>query len=156
MMVGKKILIADYDSAYLETLAGLFEAKGLQVVRAADGREAYEKYRTERPDLILVEAMLPKLHGFDLAARIHSETKGSIPVVILTGLYKGAQYRNEALRSFGAAAYLEKPIDSERIVGTVEALLREESDFDAELPDPASVASMLAEHLEKISKGESD
>lgn len=52
---------------------------------------AYEKYQTEKPDLIILEAMLPKLHGFDLAQKIYKETQGRVPVVIITGLYKGPQ-----------------------------------------------------------------
>ena len=108
-MAEKKILIVDYDAKNLEHMIELFAPYQLQVVQASDGQEAYDRYKEEKPDLIILEAMLPKLHGFDLTQKIYSETKGSVPIVIVTGLYKGTQYKNEALRSFGAADYFEKP-----------------------------------------------
>jgi len=98
---------------------------------------------------MLIEAMLPKLHGFDLTQKIYSETKGAIPVVIVTGLYKGPQYKNEAIRSFGAADYFEKPYDKEKLVSSIKNLLHDEIDIKGELPDTASVIAMISEMLPK-------
>ncbi len=144
-MSKKKILIVDYDAKSLESLEELFKAKGLSVVKASDGLQAYEVFKQERPDLIVLEAMLPKLHGFDLTQKISSETKGSVPVVIVTGLYKGAQYKNEALRSFGASDYFEKPFDKNRLLGSVLNLLQDEIDITDDLPSPDSVLDMVSQ-----------
>lgn len=148
-MSEKKILIVDYDAKNLERMTDLFAAFKLQVVKASDGQQAYEKYQEEKPDLIILEAMLPKIHGFDLTQKIYSETKGSIPIVIVTGLYKGAQYKNEALRSFGAADYFEKPFDDKQLVSSVMNLLSDEVDIEEELPDPESVISLLSQMSKK-------
>lgn len=150
-MSDQKILIVDYDIKSLESMTDLFSPYKLEIITAADGLEAYEKYKEEKPNLILLEAMLPKLHGFDLTQRIHKETKGRIPVVIVTGLYKGAQYRNEAMRSFGAADYFEKPFDNEKLVKSVLNLLHDEMDIQEDLPDPESVLKLLSDDDE--SKG---
>jgi DNA-binding response OmpR family regulator len=148
-MSEKKILIVDYDSKNLEHMTELFIHHKHTIVTASDGQMAYEKYQEEKPDLIILEAMLPKLHGFDLTQKIYSETKGSIPIVIVTGLYKGAQYRNEALRSFGAADYFEKPFDDNQLVNSVLNLLSDEVDIEEELPDPDTVLSYLSQMSKK-------
>ncbi len=108
-MSDQKILIVDYDAKSLESMVDLFSSYKLEIITAVDGQEAYEKYKSEGPNLIVLEAMLPKLHGFDLTQKISKETRGSIPIIIVTGLYKGAQYKNEAIRSFGAADYFSAP-----------------------------------------------
>lgn len=144
-MSDQKILIVDYDPKSLENMTDLFCAYKLEIITAADGQEAYEKYKSEKPNLILLEAMLPKLHGFDLTQKIYKETKGKIPIVIVTGLYKGTQYKNEAIRSFGAADYFEKPFDNEKLVKSVLNLLHDEMDIQEDLPDPESVLKLLSD-----------
>ncbi|MEA2006009.1 MAG: response regulator [Acidobacteriota bacterium] len=144
-MTEKTILIVDYDKNSLESLVNLFSPYKLKILTATDGMAAYEIYKTESPNLVILEAMLPKLHGFDLTQKIYEETKGSIPVVIVTGIYKGPQYKKEAIRSFGAADYFEKPFDKTKFVSTVMNLLQDEMDIYEELPDPDSVLSMLSE-----------
>ena len=148
-MPEKKILIVDYDAKNLEHMIELFVPFKLQIIQASDGQQAYEKYQGEKPDLIILEAMLPKIHGFDLTQKIYTETKGSIPIVIVTGLYKGAQYKNEALRSFGAADYFEKPFDDKQLVSSVMNLLSDEVDIEEELPDPDFVISLLSQMSKK-------
>jgi DNA-binding response OmpR family regulator len=144
MTESKKILIVDYDSNSLKILEDLFESNNLQVVTAVDGQHAYEVFKKEQPDLIVLEAMLPKLHGFDLTQKIYNETQGGVPVVIVTGLYKGPQYKNEALRSFGAADYFEKPYDQNKLLSSVLNLLHDEIEIDEDLPDPATVLDMVS------------
>ena len=148
-MPNKKILIADYDKSSLEALHALFEAQGLDVITAMDGEKAYDLFRKEEPDLLLIEAMLPKIHGFDLTQAISKESQGSVPIVIVTGLYKGPQYKNEAIHTFGAADYFEKPYDKEKLIESVTRLLRDELDMGEILPTPNEVAAMLKAHLNK-------
>ncbi len=147
-MSDQKILIVDYDAKSLENMVELFSAYKLEIIKASDGQEAYEKYKSEEPNLILLEAMLPKIHGFDLTQKINKETKGRIPIIIVTGLYKGTQYKNEAIRSFGAADYFEKPFDNEKLVKSVLNLLHDELEIQEDLPDPESVLKLLSEDEE--------
>jgi protein TonB len=69
-----------------------------------------------------MEAMLPKLHGFDLCARI-TQSERKTPVIILTGVYKENIYKTEAIRTFGASVYLEKPCDPEALLAAVHRLI---------------------------------
>jgi two-component system response regulator VicR len=147
-MSDQKILIVDYDAKSLENMVELFSAYKLEIIKASDGQEVYEKYKSEEPNLILLEAMLPKIHGFDLTQKINKETKGRIPIIIVTGLYKRPQYKNEAIRSFGAADYFEKPFDNEKLVKSVLNLLHDELDIQEDLPDPESVLKLLSEDEE--------
>ena len=154
-MAGKKILIVDYDTKSIESLSKLFEAHEIEVMTAMDGVDAYEKFKSDEPDLVLLEAMLPRMHGFDLAQKINYDTKGRIPVIIVTAVYKGHQYRNEALRTFGVSDYYEKPYDQDKLVNRVLSLIGERGEVEEDiseipgLPDPDSVIETLTEMLKK-------
>jgi DNA-binding response OmpR family regulator len=143
-MADKKILIVDYDAASLASLVKLLKSHKFKVVTATDGQAGYETYLAEKPDLIVLEAMLPKVHGFDLTQKISRETQGKVPVILITGLYKGPQYRQEALGGLGAADYFEKPLDAEAFIAAIKRLLRDEDEFEEELPDSNSVIETLS------------
>jgi DNA-binding response OmpR family regulator len=146
-MTDKKILIVDYDSAGLAALAAMLEPYRFQVIQASDGQAAYEKFTEEKPDLVILEAILPKIHGFDLTKRISEEAHGRVPVIIVTGLYRGPQYRMEALSTFGAADYFEKPVDKDKLIRSVMSLLNEDEEIEEDLPDPERVIAALSERL---------
>ena len=101
--------------------------------------------------------MLPKLHGFDLTQKIVKESKGQVPVIIVTGVYKGHQYRNEAMRNFGASGYFEKPLDTKKLLNEVMSHIQDETDVEEEIPElpdlpgADSVIEGLAERLKKKS-----
>ncbi len=147
-MSDKKILIVDYDAKSLANMVDLFSPYKLEIITAVDGQDAYEKFKAEKPNLVLLEAMLPKLHGFDLTRKINKETKGRTPIVIVTGLYKGTQYKNEAIRSFGAADYFEKPFDNDKLIKSVLNLLHDEMDIKEDLPDPETVLKLVSDEDE--------
>jgi DNA-binding response OmpR family regulator len=149
-MAEKKILLVDYDTQSLDTLAKLLKSKKLQILRATDGQSAYEMFGTEKPDLVILEAILPKMHGFDLTKKISQESNGQVPVIIVTGLYRGPQYRHEAINSCGATEFFEKPVDTERFVSVVKQLLHDEDDIEDELPDSNAVLESLSKIVSKI------
>ena len=154
-MAGKKILIVDYDTKSIDSLSKLFEPHEIDVMTAMDGVDAYEKFKDDEPDLVLLEAMLPRMHGFDLAQKIYQDTKGRVPVIIVTAVYKGHQYRNEAIRTFGVSDYFEKPYDQDKLVNRVLNLIGEREEVEEDiseipgLPDPDSVIETLTEMLKK-------
>jgi DNA-binding response OmpR family regulator len=143
-MPEKKVLIVDYDTQSLDALTRLIKSQKIEVVTATDGQAGYEKFRSEKPDLVILEAILPKVHGFDLTKKITQESAGQVPVVIVTGLYKGPQYRHEAIATFGASDYFEKPVDPDRFVDTIRQLIRDEEDIEEVLPDSNAVVEGLA------------
>ncbi len=146
-MEGKKVLIVDYDNGSLETMSRLLRSKKVRIIQAADGQAAYEKFKSDKPDLVILEAILPKIHGFDLTKRIFQESEGRVPVIIVTGLYRGPQYKHEALSSFGAADYFEKPVDADKFVSSVMQLLHDEEDIEEDLPDSDSIIASLSQRI---------
>jgi DNA-binding response OmpR family regulator len=148
-MSEKKVLLVDYDTQSLEILAKLLKSQKVQIIKATDGQMAYEKYLAEKPDLVILEAILPKIHGFDLTKKISQESGGRVPVVIVTGLYRGPQYRHEALSSFGAADYFEKPVDPDKFLSTVVQLLHDEEDIEEDLPCADDVIEGLSRRVKE-------
>jgi DNA-binding response OmpR family regulator len=143
-MAEKKILLVDYDAKSLAIIAKLLKTNKFRVVTAADGQAGYDAFVSEKPDLVVLEAMLPKLHGFDLTQKISRETQGRVPIVVVTGLYKGPQYRQEALGGLGAAEYFEKPLDTDAFIAAIKRLLRDDDEFEEVLPDSNAVIEALS------------
>jgi CheY-like chemotaxis protein len=103
-----KILIVEDHRDSREALCALFEAYGYQVVAAPNGRLAVEQARSECPNLILMDIMMPELDGFDATRRIralpgHART----PIIAITALEDGRQLALEA----GMSDYVRKPVD---------------------------------------------
>ena len=119
----KKILVIDFDQEFLRFLSQFLCSKGFSVSTAADGSAGLERCKAENPDLIITEAMLPKLHGFELCSRITHSATQKIPVIIVTGIYKDTIYKTEALRTFGASAYFEKPLDPDDLLVSIRKVL---------------------------------
>jgi len=131
----KKILVVDYDQSVLVNLQQILTKEGYEVILAGDGQVAWDKYNHEDPDLVLMEAMLSKIHGFELCQRITSVHERRVPVFIMTGVYKDRVYRTEALRSYGASEYFEKPLKMAEILTSIEAVIGK-SEPDQPVPEP--------------------
>ena len=111
----RRILVVDDDPATRMICAINLEAEGFSVLEAADGREGLERARSEHPDLVLTDVVMPGLDGFGLAEALQrdEDTRG-IPVVFMTGFI---EQRHEArARELGAFAFLKKPFDPETLV----------------------------------------
>lgn len=86
-MNGSKLLIADDDADYRARLRHHLEPAGYEVMTAADGLEALSQVQAERPDLVLLDALMPRMDGFDVLARLKSDpATAAIPVVMFTGM----------------------------------------------------------------------
>ena len=87
---------------------------GLSVVVARNGEEGIAVARAYKPDIVVTDAMMPKLDGREMGLRIKEdpETAGA-EVIVLTSLYTDARYKYEAMKAFKADAYLAKPVDSQ-------------------------------------------
>jgi TonB family protein len=122
-MRNEKILVVEFEENSLNSLLQLLQTEGFEVVTAKDGHEGLLKFESENPDLVILEPMLLKLHGFDLCRKISKDSPKKIPVIITTGFYKGEHYKSEAIETFGAAAFFEKPYKGEELITTIHDLL---------------------------------
>jgi DNA-binding response OmpR family regulator len=98
--------------------------KGYEVDTAADGEEALEKVRAQPPDLLLLDAMLPKTHGFEVARQVRSDpVSRHVPIVIMTAVYRGWRFAQDARDVYGAEDYIEKPFRLDDVVRRIESVL---------------------------------
>ncbi|GAI55832.1 unnamed protein product [marine sediment metagenome] len=119
-----KILVVEDEHDIVEVIQMGLEKEGYEVDTAYDGVEALEKIKLNKPDLIVLDIMLPKLDGYSVNLKLKENPKTeSIPVIVITGrvhLKELLQIREEIT----VAAYLEKPFTLKLLVEKIKELLR--------------------------------
>ncbi|UCC67718.1 MAG: response regulator [Armatimonadota bacterium] len=126
MAQGRKVLAVDDERHIVRLIQVNLERAGYQVATAFDGPEALKKVEAERPDLIVLDVMMPKMDGFEVLKRLQAnpETR-EIPVVMLTAKAQDADvFRGW---SSGVSAYLTKPFNPLELITFVKRIL---SGFD--------------------------
>lgn len=113
-----KILIADDEATIREVVALYLEKEGFEVFAAADGEEALDLEVKERPDLLLLDIMLPKINGHEICRSIERK----VPIIFITA--KSAENDKIAGFSLGADDYITKPFSPREMVARVKAVLR--------------------------------
>lgn len=121
-MNNKKILLVDDEPDLIYGMKIQLEANHFEVITANDGQEGLNKARKERPDLIVLDIMLPKIDGYKVCRMVKFDEKyKAIRVIIYTGR---AQPADEKLASeVGADAYLTKPFDPKKLLAKIRELL---------------------------------
>jgi two-component system alkaline phosphatase synthesis response regulator PhoP len=118
-LMPKRILVVEDDADFLELLCFNLRAAGFQVGTAKDGIEGLKKARSMRPDLILLDLMLPELDGFALCDILREDpATASIPIFILTAM--SSQLSRFAGLDAGANAYFIKPFEMKTLISRVE------------------------------------
>ncbi|HET6498879.1 MAG TPA: response regulator [Coriobacteriia bacterium] len=121
-MASARILAVDDSPTILAMLQEMLVSAGYEVLTAEDGVEALECARSERPDLILLDVMLPKLDGYRVCRLLKFDHKyKAIPIIMLTAKTE-EQAMATGLRT-GADQYLTKPVEPERLLDAVAAEL---------------------------------
>jgi len=118
--MARSILVVEDETTLRETLADALEAEGFQVVQAGDGSEALARFRSDRPDLVLLDLMLPELSGIEVCRIIRSES--SVPIVMLTA--KDSELDKVVGLELGADDYLTKPFSLRELTARIRALFR--------------------------------
>ncbi len=139
-MNDKKVLIVDFDAESLIALSNLVYEEGFQAETATDGLAAYEKFRSGQFDLVILEPMLPKLHGYELCKKIVNDPERRVPVIIVTAIYREPSCKHDALTVNGAAAFFTKPYNRDELRSKILQLLvegQERSEKEAEAPAAA-------------------
>jgi CheY-like chemotaxis protein len=122
-VTGKVALVADAAPDAREEAAGLLTSLGCSVLQAANGRAALEVVREARPDLVLVEAMLPMMPGFEVCRAIKGDPVLRPTVVVLTSALHRGTVAADAKVAFGADAFLEKPYRHDEVLRSLRLLL---------------------------------
>ena len=118
----KKILAVDDDAMVLAVIKKRLEFAGYEVITAMEGLEGLKKARTENPDLIVLDLILPNLNGYQICAMLKRDsTYRNIPIVMLTSRSQQADIA-EGMKA-GADAYITKPYDPDEFIAKIQALL---------------------------------
>ncbi len=118
-----KILIVDDEEDIVKALKIRFHTMGYSVVSAQDGLSGLEMIRNEKPDLVLLDIMLPKLDGFKVCRMVkYDENLKNIPIVVLTA--KVTEVDKITGQDVGADEYLTKPFDPEELTEIVKKYLK--------------------------------
>jgi CheY-like chemotaxis protein len=114
------VLLIDYEPRSIDRSKRPLAAAGYRVEVATDGIAGVEAFGRLKPDLVLIEAMIPKKHGFEVCQDLKKTPQGKrTPVLITTAVYKGRKYRSQALHLYGCDDYVEKPLPDEQLVTTI-------------------------------------
>jgi CheY-like chemotaxis protein len=116
------VLVIDDERAIRLLCRVNLAASGMEVLEAADGREGIELARRERPDLVLLDVMMPEVDGWEMLRRVQERHgAGSIPVVMFSGHVEGDAAREATER--GARAFVGKPFDLRTLIEQTKQIL---------------------------------
>lgn len=141
----QRILIVDDTDDIRQLLVRVFRERDFEVHESARGLDALQKVREISPDVILLDAMLPEVHGFDICRRIKGSRRyGHIPVIMVSAVYRGWRFAEDLRRSYGVDEFLEKPFRLGEVVAAVDRAL---SGRRAEPEEPAHPEGAAGELL---------
>ena len=121
--MAKKILVVEDNELNLKLFCDLLRAHGYEAEPVRDGREAVERTRAFRPDLIIMDIQMPNISGLELIEQLKAdEALKTIPVMAVTAY--AAKGDEERIRDAGAEGYVSKPISVMKFVEAVGALLK--------------------------------
>jgi diguanylate cyclase (GGDEF)-like protein len=125
------VLIANDQEWSARSLESILVPKGYEVMRAYTGRQALERARTGHPDVIILDAQMPDLHGVEVCRLLRADPRFSptVPIVITTAGPSGRAQRLEAYQA-GAWEFLGQPLDGESLLLKLEAFLRAKQEVD--------------------------
>jgi DNA-binding response OmpR family regulator len=123
--VKKKILIVEDDPISSKALSDFLDAHGYRTAIARTGNEGLERFRSDRPDLMLVDVQLPLKSGFELCFEVRRALHGrDLPIVLMSAVYTDLEHAIPyATKGLGAQDYLVKPFSLGSMLERVEALL---------------------------------
>ena len=119
-MALRGVLVADDSRIFRVVTAELLREHGLEVFEAADGRQAVDLLLSRRPDLAIIDALMPMLSGFEVLAQLRQQAPDYRPVTfIVTAVFKSRRWEAEARQQYQVEEYLEKPIEPEALVAAI-------------------------------------
>lgn len=127
--MAEKILLVDDEEMIVESIEFALSQEGYEVVKAFDGQEALQQVQLSKPNLIVLDLMLPKLSGLEVCRLLRRE-QNDVPIIMLTA--KGEEIDRVIGLEVGADDYLIKPFSLRELVARIKALLRRSKPADHE------------------------
>jgi len=118
----KKVLIVDDDTMIVEFLAECLKREGYEIIEAFGGESGYKKAVECKPELMVLDLMMPDIHGFDVCQNIrHDHSLNKMKILISSA--KGYEVDKKAAKRLGADGYLNKPFPVDVFIAEVERLI---------------------------------
>lgn len=145
----KTVLVVDDETDIRRMLVRLLNRAGHRVLEADRGLLALRLVKEHVPDLIVLDAMLPEVHGFDIARRIkQSERYKHVPIIMVSAVYRGWRYAEDLKQSCGVDYFIEKPFRIADVMNAVDSCFRSSS-----VPPPDPARDLSAEAEEALNAG---
>lgn len=152
MSAKRRILVVDDDEMLRKMFKLILEQADYEVIVASDGVSGVEMSKSEKPDLVIIDGLMPKMHGF-LACKVIKQLEHPPKVILLTGVYTKPSYRTEAKYEYKADEFLTKPINPGDLLACVEKHLANLPKQRPEAqPQPASTANFEVQGLPRPSQ----
>jgi two-component system alkaline phosphatase synthesis response regulator PhoP len=123
-MAKKKIMVVDDEENLVELVKDIMENEDFEVVTATNGDECLEKLRTEKPDLILLDMMMPGMSGREVCERIRKNPKTKNLKVAFLTVARFSELGKGVLSSLGVVDYITKPFENQELVKRVKRILK--------------------------------
>ena len=116
-----RVLVAEDEPNIVESLSFILIRSGCNVTSVSDGEAALTSIRAEKPNVVILDVMLPKMNGFEVLKAVRSDASvKDIPIIILTA--KGQSQDRRMAEEIGANAFVTKPFSNQHIIETVQKL----------------------------------
>lgn len=117
----RSALLADDSKVFRACTRELLQDRGFEVIEADSGDKALQLARAHRPELLVLDALMPLLSGFNVLEQLREALPDYRPVVFLvTALYKSNRWASEARKEYGVHEYLEKPVEDETLLAALD------------------------------------
>lgn len=121
----KKILVIDDEPYVVKTLARMLKADGYEVIGGYSGKDGLEKAESQKPDLILLDILMPKPDGYDVLKKLKADKNSKTPVIMLTAR-RSTEDIVKTMVDGGAVDYIIKPFCEEELLNKIKRALRQE------------------------------
>ena len=130
---GKLVLIIDDDDGVRELLLFLVKKEGFRAEGAIDGEDGHQKAERLRPDLIILDLMLPRYGGFELLRQFQGTELSKVPIIVITGRYTDRATADMIRQESNVVDFLEKPVKQNVLTAALRRLL----DASGAAPEPS-------------------
>jgi DNA-binding response OmpR family regulator len=133
----RTVLVVDDEPDIVRLLEKSLTAEGFHVITATRGLEALQAVKQHNPVLVLLDAMLPEIHGFEICKKIKTSKRfGSVPVIMISAVYRGWRFAEDVKQTYGADDYFEKPFRIVPLLRRVRELIGAGPSSADQLMDP--------------------